>query len=55
MTTIRKFYVSSNIVFEQVRGGCRAVSPVYTTREAAEAAMSFLRANPHVARVKKEG
>jgi len=51
--TNRKFYVSSNTVFEQVRGGARAVSPAYNTKAEAEAALSFLRANPEVRNIKK--
>jgi hypothetical protein len=51
---IRKFFISSNTVFEQVLGGVRAVSPFYNTKDKAEAALSFLKANPHIANVKQQ-
>jgi hypothetical protein len=50
---MRKFFVSSATVYEQVRGGVRAVSPVYNSREEAEAAFAFLTANPATPNLKR--
>lgn len=49
----RKFFISSNTVFEQVRGGVRAVSPTYNTKNEAEMAFSFLKSNPHIPNIRR--
>lgn len=51
--TARCFYLAdrANVVFEQVKGGARAVSPIYNTRAEAERALTFMRANPDYANI----
>lgn len=44
----RKFFINSfnnnHVVFEQVRGGCRAVSPCFYSLDQAKVALAILKA-----------
>lgn len=58
MAQDRKFFIQQGLgefcVCEIVRGGCRAVSPAYFDKAKADAALEFLKANPHVSRVTRD-